>query len=212
MSRESMLARIRLAVGEVPPPVIAPRRYARAGTMAPAGREVIDLLVDRLTDYRAAVRVVGEDDLAGGVDAALADARSVVVPAGLGPGGAVRAACESGGRRVVVDGEPAWLSAIDLDRLDAVVTAATVAIAVNGAIVLDAGADQGRRIISLVPDRHVIVLRADQIVQTVPEGLARLDPGRPITMIAGPSATSDIELHRVEGVHGPRTLEVIILR
>jgi L-lactate dehydrogenase complex protein LldG len=112
---------------------------------------------------------------------------------------------------VAVTFDGAELSYADLDALDGVVTGCAIAIAETGTIVLDAGPDQGRRAISLLPDLHLCVVMAGQVVGTVPEALARLDPTRPQTWISGPSATSDIELQRVEGVHGPRTLDVVLV-
>jgi L-lactate dehydrogenase complex protein LldG len=196
--REEVLGRIRRALADRPAPTEVPRAYRREGDLDETAR--LDLLVDRLVDYKAAVRRCAPDQLAG----ALADALSargaarIVVPPGLPwelPGA------------VPDDG----LSPADLDRLDGVVTACAVAVAETGTIVLDSSPDQGRRVITLVPDYHLCVVRADQVVQTVPEAVARLDPDRPLTWISGPSATSDIELKRVEGVHGPRTLEVVLV-
>ena len=104
------------------------------------------------------------------------------------------------------------LSVADLDGADGVVTAAALAIALTGTVVLDTGAGQGRRVLSLLPDLHVCIVRSDQIAATVPQAIGRLDSRRPQTWISGPSATSDIELNRVEGVHGPRTLHIIVIR
>ncbi|MET0839227.1 MAG: lactate utilization protein C [Marmoricola sp.] len=188
-AREEILARVRAAtVGAV-----APERP----TLAPSGPVSLDLFVERVADYRAVVERCTPDGLADLVAAAVFG-HSVVVPDGLG--------FEVQGARVD-DG----LSSAELDGIDAVVTEARVGIAETGTIVLDHGAGQGRRSITLVPDRHICVVRADQVVADVPEAVALLDPQRPQTWISGPSATSDIELDRVEGVHGPRHLHVIVV-
>ena len=185
-SRNLILSRIRAALGDTAVPDV-PRDYRRAG----ADKVDIERLVDRLVDYKAVVH--RSTDVAG-VVAAL-DPGRLVVPPGL---------------------DPAWLppgvvTVEDEHDADAVLTAATVAVAETGTIILDGSPDQGRRVISLLPDLHICVVRPDQVVAAVPDALARLDPRRPLTWISGPSATSDIELNRVEGVHGPRRLHVILM-
>jgi L-lactate dehydrogenase complex protein LldG len=209
-SREVVLGRIRAALAadtEPPPPV--PRGYIRVGANLPGSEPVLELMIDRLVDYKAQVREVAPADLAAAIDEALGAQRSVVVARDLDAD--LVEAAGRGDRTVTVDGDPDLLAPARLDEIDAVVSTARVAIALSGTIVLDGGPGQGRRAITLVPDFHVVVLHANQVVQTVPEAIARLDPVRPLTMIAGPSATSDIELERVEGVHGPRTLSVLIV-
>jgi L-lactate dehydrogenase complex protein LldG len=211
-ARDVVLGRIRDAHRLAPPPdlpyeaITRDYRRTRSGSVD----ELVELLVDRLVDYKARVRRTTPDRLAETLAAALSDqgVGTVAVPAGLDVGWLEGAGVEVRRDRPE-DG--AGLSVDDLDHLDGVVTACAVAIAETGTIVLDASPDQGRRRLTLVPDYHLCVVRADQIVPDVPQALALLDPVRPTTLISGPSATSDIELSRVEGVHGPRTLEVVVV-
>ena len=214
-SREVILARIITALGgstRSTSPLTIPRDYHQVGSETPSTAELLDQLVDRLEDYRATVHRCGPGQIAATVATALAarGARRVVVPPGLEP--AWTAAWQAGsGGELTRDAVDSPLAVAALDRMDGVLTGCTVAIAQTGTLVLDAAPDQGRRVITLVPDYHLVVVFAHQVVATVPDGLAQLDPSRPLTMISGPSATSDIELSRVEGVHGPRTLEVILV-
>jgi L-lactate dehydrogenase complex protein LldG len=217
-ARDEVLARIRTALGgsssasappasappggQTPPADPVPRGYRTSGDLDTA--QLLDLLAERLRDYGCTVRRTTPDQLMTAVGEALGQrgARRVVVPPGL-----ELASLPAGVDIVADDG----LSPAVLDAVDGVITGAAVAIAETGTIVLDGSSDQGRRALSLVPDYHLCVVRAEQVVGLVPEALARLAPGRPLTWISGPSATSDIELDRVQGVHGPRTLEVILV-
>jgi L-lactate dehydrogenase complex protein LldG len=208
-ARDVVLDRIRKALDADTqvPAVVRGYRGAGASRLSPVG--LVPLLTERLIDYKAAVRTANEANLPQVVAMALAGAGSCVVPAGLDR--SWTAGWEGAGGRVLVDEPAAPLTVEDLDRADAVLTGARVAIAETGTIVLDGGLDQGRRALTLVPDRHVCVVRQEQVVAAVPDAVAVLEPTRPLTWISGPSATSDIELQRVEGVHGPRTLEVILV-
>jgi L-lactate dehydrogenase complex protein LldG len=199
-ARDDILRKVRSALADVAPAGAVPA----SPRIAPVS-DVVAHFAERVEDYRAVVERCTATDLAARVAAALPDGARVVVPVGLSvdvPGGVV----DGADGRVFSSGE--------LDGFDAVVTEARVGIAETGTIVLDHGPGQGRRAISLVPDRHVCIVREDQIVADVPDAIALLGPvveaGSPLTWISGPSATSDIELDRVEGVHGPRTLHVLI--
>ncbi|MET8118249.1 LUD domain-containing protein [Micromonospora sp. NPDC005291] len=196
-SREVILGRVRAALGPEPStPADVARDYRPAG-----GAVHLDVLVHRLTDYRATVHRCSDGEVAQVVDAILGG-RRVVIPAGL-PRHWLPESVD-----VLIDDN---LRREDIATADGVVTAAAVAVAETGTVILDAAADQGRRVITLLPDVHICVVRTDQVVAGVPDALARLDPHRPLTWISGPSATSDIELNRVEGVHGPRHLHVVIV-
>jgi L-lactate dehydrogenase complex protein LldG len=189
-ARDEILGRIRTALTDRPIPPAVERTYRQ-----PLGRGDVDQFVERVTDYRATVH------------------RNTTVEAILAGRGITRI--------VVPDGFPEqWLPSVTLERepvdtamldeVSAVVTTCAVAIAETGTIVLDAGPGQGPRALTLVPDYHLVVVSPDQIRAIVPDAIAALDPTRPLTWISGPSATSDLELKRVEGVHGPRTLDVLV--
>lgn len=210
--RDVVLGRIRAALKDVPPTekpedVVIDRGYMHVDDAPDKDR--LELFIDRVRDYKAKVKVVRAE----GLEAAIAEScatRSVkrlVVPADLPEGWAPPG--------VSLVREPG-LTNEQLDQTDGVLTACAIGIAQTGTIVLDSGPGQGRRAITLVPDYHLCVIHQDQVVGLVPEAVVKLgaaaaEPARPITFISGPSATSDIELNRVEGVHGPRTLEVIVV-
>ena len=211
-AREAVLGRIRDALRDVPPEETSesfpvPRDYRRQREH-PEGD--VERFGERVADYKATVEQVRPDEVGAAVDAALrrVGATRVGVPAGLPEDWA---AGGDGTVTLVRDTLEEPLSVADLDALDAVVTGSTVGIAETGTIVLESGALCGRRVLTLVPDVHVCVVRTEDVVDNVPAAVARLTPGRPLTWISGPSATSDIELDRVEGVHGPRTLHVIVV-
>lgn len=211
-AREEILARVRSAVTDVTTPAGERRATPLVEANPPDRTDTCDLFVERVADYRATVLRTS----AAGVPGAIADelarlgCRSMVVPDGLDPLWTTEL-----GASIAALTEAAASSHAQLDAVDAVITAATVGIALTGTIVLDHQADQGRRELTLVPDIHVCVIGTDQVVHDVPEAVARLRPeagaARPLTWISGPSATSDIELNRVEGVHGPRTLVVVLV-
>jgi L-lactate dehydrogenase complex protein LldG len=188
-AKDDILAAVRSALGPSPKVPEVPRAYRTAGSLAPD----VELFAERVAEYRATVHRVAEADLPDKL-ASLSRGRT-----GIPPGFAF-------------DGiEDRGLSVAELDALDTVITGCAVAIAETGTIVLDGGERSGRRALTLVPDHHVCVVLASQVVASVPDAIAALDPSSPVTFVSGPSATSDIELDRVEGVHGPRDLDVVIV-
>ena len=194
-AREEILSRVRAALEQADTTeVTVPRGYR---TSASTG-DLVTRFCERVADYRAVVVRCSEADVPARIRQALGPVERVVVPDGLSwevPD-------------AVADDD---LTAAQLDEVDAVVTGATVGVAETGTIVLSHGRGEGRRALSLVPDLHVCIVRADQVVAGVADAVTVLDPDRPTTWISGPSATSDIELNRVEGVHGPRTLHVLLV-
>jgi L-lactate dehydrogenase complex protein LldG len=205
--RETVLGALRTALGDVPGsespddvPVSPGRRADHAGP------DIVGLFAERAAEYRATVVRVPMAGAAAAVGRALArtGARSVVLPPGL-PEDLV----PEGPWSRLEDVPP--LTVDQLDAADAVITTVATAIAVTGTVTLDHGPGQGRRALTLLPDQHICVVRASQIAPDLPEALQRLDPYRPLTLVSGPSATSDIELDRVEGVHGPRVLDIVVV-
>lgn len=195
-AREVVLAGIRVALAGVEPVADVPRAYRRSGSLPPEA--VVDRFAERVADYGA--QVVSPDDvpglLAGSTIGVAPDLPTHLRPAGV----------------TLVEDDA--LAPVALDALDGALTTCAVACADTGTIALAGGPGEGRRALTLVPDLHVCIVRAAQVVETVPELFARLEPiaraGRPIVLVSGPSATSDIELERVEGVHGPRRLVVVL--
>jgi L-lactate dehydrogenase complex protein LldG len=207
-ARAEILERIRATTGATTTLTPTPRDYRQADKRS--RDELAALFCERVKDYKAEVEYVDLPDL----------------PVAIGA-----AASRHGARRIVIptqlpdEWRPPVLELIrdrsltprELDQLDGVITGCTIAIAETGTIAISAGPHEGRRLLTLVPDMHICVVHARQVVATVPEAIAQLAPiirehGRPLTLISGPSATSDIELKRVEGVHGPRKLVVLVIR
>ena len=213
-AREEILSRIRKATSDVTvtdPAIDVPVHWTYGQPLATA--DVLDDFVEKVEDYKARVVRVAEGEVAQAIVDALneLDATSAVLPAGLSADWVETVA--SAGIDVYRDNPE--LSHAELNVIAAVVTTAAVGMADSGTIALDHGSGQGRRALSLLPDCHICVVRADQVVSDVPEGIARLASAlrarRPVTWLSGGSATSDIELSRVEGVHGPRRLWVILV-
>ncbi len=202
-AREEILASVRTAIAGGGDPEPVTRAYSRGGETG--GAALVELLYERLEDYKAEVHRVAEHELPAAIAEACAAHR--ISHLGVPPG--LRHEWRPAVPNVVED---SGLSPRDLDGLDGVLTACTLAIAETGTLVLAAGPEEGRRALTLVPDLHICIVRESQVVDTVPAAFAQLEAlaRRPLTLVSGPSATSDIELSRVEGVHGPRTLVVLI--
>jgi L-lactate dehydrogenase complex protein LldG len=208
-AREEMLGRIAEALGPRPAAPAVPRAYRGAGATGAAGSPaVVDLFCARVADYCATVvRVAGQEELEAALATACEERGSRRVAAAPGVERRVE------GVELVEDGP--HIPAADLDAFDAALTGCALGVAETGSIVLDGSAGCGRRALTLVPDHHLCVVRADQVVAGVPDAVVALADaareGRPVTFVSGPSATSDIELERVEGVHGPRRLDVFVV-
>ncbi len=206
-AKTEILGRLRRALDDAPPPPAVARDYRRSS--ARTAEDVHAMFEDRLVDYKANVYRDSLGTLPGRIADLLGETARYVVPEGLDRAWLPE---DAGARQAVVDSPDGRVLGVrELNEVDAVVTSSSVSCAETGTIFLSGQADEGRRAISLVPDHHICVVPEASIVELIPEAVARISPRAPITMISGPSATSDIELERVEGVHGPRRLDVIIL-
>lgn len=206
-AKTEILARIRTAQksAKLPSFVNAPRNYVVSGTTNP--EELREILIDRLEDYKAEVHVCDEDNLAATIGDILAERSCETIR--YAPGLDTQLFADFKGEAAADRND---VDPRELDAVDAVVTESTVSCAQTGTIVLESGETNGRRALTLVPDRHICIVRSPQIVYGVPEMVSRINPERPATLVSGPSATSDIELSRVEGVHGPRDLIVVVVK
>ncbi|KAA5834598.1 lactate utilization protein C [Saccharopolyspora hirsuta] len=204
-AREAILGRVRSAIAGTERTSLAdvPRHYREH---RPAD-DLVGLFCERVADYRATVDRVAPGGLTAAITAA---ARGVGARRVLAPAGVPQEWCEALRAEFDQVEDGVGIDTAGLEQVDAVITTAVVGIASTGTIVLDHGPGQGHRAVTLVPDVHICVVSESQVADDVPDAVRRLDPTRPMTFISGPSATSDIELKRVEGVHGPRTLHVLV--
>ena len=194
-AKQEILKRVRQAIGQAEPPVLPSRTYRQSGPPD------IEGFIEKLHDYNAGVYRCATHEIEATITHAM-DTRGkqhLLIPSGLPEGD-----------RFIRDNN---LTYAELDAAEGVLTCCTVAIAMTGTIVLTHSETEGRRALTLIPDYHLCIVRADQVVGTVPEGIRQLRDlrTRPITTISGPSATADIEMTRIKGVHGPRTLDVILV-
>lgn len=209
-AKTEILARIRGALADSPEVPETPRAYRKTSELS--REEIVEMLEDRLVDYKANVFRETAETVAERIATQLGTSARYVIPEGFDTAFLPE---DTAARRAIVDpndGRKASALVVrELNQVDAVVTSSTVSCAQTGTIFLSGRPDEGRRAITLVPDHHICIVPLDSIVELIPEAMARVEPTAPTTMISGPSATSDIELERVEGVHGPRTLDVILL-
>ncbi|MCT1803495.1 lactate utilization protein C [Kocuria sp. WRN011] len=209
-AKTEILARIRGALADQPAVAETPREYRKTSELS--REEIVEMLEDRLLDYKANVFRETAETVAERIATQLGASARYVIPDVFDTAFLPE---DTAARRAIVDPNDARkasaLGVRELNQVDAVVTSSTVSCAQTGTIFLSGRPNEGRRAITLVPDHHICIVPLDSIVELIPEAMARVEPTAPTTMISGPSATSDIELERVEGVHGPRTLDVILL-